>query len=72
MKKGGVEFPMEFWRRPPTATMVRDIRASGFSIDDLVERLPPPEAEAIGRDWFRQMSTEPTFVFFVLSKAVGA
>lgn len=68
--KGGVDFPVQFWRRPLTA-MVRSIRAAGFSIDDLVEPIPLPEAEAIDPDWFRQVSTEPQFLFFRLSKAAS-
>lgn len=65
-KKGGEDFEVEFWRRPLT-DMVRAFKGAGFSIDNLLESQPLEIAANRDPDWYRQMTTEPTFLFFALS-----
>lgn len=66
--KGANEYDVTFWRRPLTA-MSDAMTSAGFVIEKLVE--PEPAAELAERDpdAFRALSTQPTFLFFVLRTA---
>jgi ubiquinone/menaquinone biosynthesis C-methylase UbiE len=68
--KGGKDFTVRYWRRPLTS-MVSDMRAVGFAVDQVVEPQPLAEVQAIDAEQFRSMSTEPRFLFFVLRKTTS-
>jgi ubiquinone/menaquinone biosynthesis C-methylase UbiE len=62
---GGQTKPMSFWHRPVHA-MTDAFTAAGFRISVISEPQPVPEARELDPEGFRMLSTNPSFLFFVL------
>ncbi len=62
---GGQTALMSFWHRPLHA-MTDAFTAAGFLISVISEPQPVPEARELDPDGFRMLSTNPSFLFFVL------
>ncbi|MFF5989910.1 class I SAM-dependent methyltransferase [Prauserella flavalba] len=62
---GGQTVPMRFWRRPLHA-MTDAFATAGFRLSVISEPLPDPDARELFPDAFRDLSTKPCFLFFVL------
>jgi hypothetical protein len=62
---GGQAAAMSFWNRPLHA-MTDAFTAAGFRISVISEPQPVPEARELFPDEFRMLSTNPSFLFFVL------
>jgi SAM-dependent methyltransferase len=62
---GGQTAMMSFWHRPLHA-MIDAFTAAGFRISVVSEPQPVPEARELFPDGFRMLSTNPSFLFFVL------
>jgi SAM-dependent methyltransferase len=65
--QGGQPFEVTLWRRPLTA-MAAAISQAGFVIDQLVEPEPVTELEQRDPDEYRRFRTNPSFLFFRLTK----
>ncbi|QHF95946.1 SAM-dependent methyltransferase [Streptomyces sp. NHF165] len=65
--------PMTFWRKPLHA-MTGAFTAAGFRLSALSEPQPDPAARELFPEGFRDLSTRPCFLFFVLEArpATGA
>lgn len=61
----GRTLPMKFWRMP-LHTMVNAFISAGFRLSTISEPLPDPAARDLFPDGFRDLSTKPCFLFFVL------
>ena len=66
--KGGVGYPVTFWRRPLRA-MSEAIAISGFLIQRMVEPEPVPQLQEINAKDYARLTTEPTFLFFDLRRS---
>jgi SAM-dependent methyltransferase len=66
--KGGQTFPVRFWRRPLSA-MVDAFAAAGLVVERIAEPQPLPECRERFPAAWAQLTTQPWFVFFVLSAA---
>ena len=62
---GGRSVPMRFWRRPLHA-MIDAFTTAGFRLSTLSEPQPDPAARELFPDGFRDLSTKPNFLFFVV------
>jgi SAM-dependent methyltransferase len=62
---GGQTALMSFWHRPVHA-MTDAFTTAGFRISVISEPQPVPEARELDPDGFRALSTNPSFLFFVL------
>ncbi len=62
---GGQTALMSFWHRPLHA-MTDAFTAAGFLISVISEPQPVPDARELDPDGFRMLSTNPSFLFFVL------
>ena len=62
---GGQTAHMSFWHRPVHA-MTDAFTAAGFRISVISEPQPVPEARELDPEGFRMLSTNPSFLFFVL------
>jgi hypothetical protein len=56
---------MRYWRRPLRA-MWDAFTGSGFAVETLSEPGPLPETAERFPDAYRQLTTAPAFIFFVL------
>ncbi|MFH8615278.1 class I SAM-dependent methyltransferase [Streptomyces sp. NPDC017979] len=63
----GRSVPMRLWRRPLHA-MTDAFAAAGFRIAGISEPLPDPAARELFPEGFRELSTRPNFLFFVLER----
>jgi hypothetical protein len=61
----GQSVPMRFWRRPLHA-MTDAFTTAGFRLSVISEPQPDPAACELFPDDFHDLSTEPTFLFFVV------
>nr|WP_161562844.1 class I SAM-dependent methyltransferase [Streptomyces antimycoticus] len=61
----GQSFPMRFWRKPLHA-MTRAFTTAGFRLAVISEPQPDPAARELFPDGFHDLSTKPTFLFFVV------
>lgn len=64
-RKGKGEYEVTFWRRP-LSVMFEEIRAGGFTVDDLAEPAPLRALEDINPSEYRTLTTKPRFLFFRL------
>ena len=62
---GGRSMPMTFWRKPIHA-MIGAFTAAGFHVTSIDEPQPEPVARELDPDKFRDLSTRPGFMFFVV------
>jgi SAM-dependent methyltransferase len=62
---GGQTALMSFWHRPLHA-MTDAFTTAGFRISVISEPQPVPEARELDPDGFRMLTTNPSFLFFVL------
>ena len=62
---GGHTVPMTFWHRPLHA-MTDAFTTAGFRISVISEPQPAPAARDLFPDEFRKLTTNPSFLFFVL------
>ncbi|MEU9295302.1 class I SAM-dependent methyltransferase [Streptomyces sp. NPDC048266] len=62
---GGLSAPMTFWRKPLHA-MLDAFSTAGFRLSTLSEPQPDPAAAELFPDGFRDLSTKPCFLFFVV------
>jgi SAM-dependent methyltransferase len=62
---GGHTVPMTFWHRPLHA-MTDAFTTAGFRISVISEPQPAPTARDLFPDEFRKLTTNPSFLFFVL------
>ncbi|WP_237408658.1 class I SAM-dependent methyltransferase [Streptomyces sp. M2CJ-2] len=70
----GRSVPMRFWRKPLHA-MTDAFTTAGFRLTVISEPQPDPAARELFPDDFHDLSTKPTFLFFVLevpSSATGS
>jgi len=68
---GDQTVPMSFWRRPLHA-MTDAFTEAGFRVVRIAEPQPDPKARELFPDHFELVSTQPTFLFFVLTADVPA
>ncbi|SED61211.1 class I SAM-dependent methyltransferase [Streptomyces melanosporofaciens] len=61
----GQSFPMKFWRKPLHA-MTDAFTTAGFRLAVVSEPQPDPAARELFPDGFHDLSTTPTFLFFVV------
>ncbi|UNX55690.1 class I SAM-dependent methyltransferase [Georgenia sp. TF02-10] len=61
----GQTVPMKFWRRSLHA-MLAEFTAAGFRLSVISEPQPDPAARNLFPDGFDDLSTRPTFLFFVV------
>ncbi|MFD6287611.1 class I SAM-dependent methyltransferase [Streptomyces sp. NPDC060205] len=61
----GQSIPMRLWRKPLHA-MIDAFTTAGFRLSVLSEPQPDPAARALFPDGFRDLSTTPCFLFFVV------
>ncbi|MDT0611044.1 class I SAM-dependent methyltransferase [Streptomyces lancefieldiae] len=64
-KFNGQPCPMRFWRKPLHA-MIDAFTTAGFRISAVSEPQPDPAARELFPDGFRDLSTKPCFLFFVV------
>ncbi|MFH8935507.1 class I SAM-dependent methyltransferase [Streptomyces griseosporeus] len=62
---GGRSVPMRFWRKSLQA-MIDAFAAAGFRLSVISEPQPDPAARELFPDGFRELSTRPCFLFFVV------
>lgn len=62
---GGRSVPMRFWRKSLQA-MTDAFAAAGFRLSAVSEPQPDPAARELFPDGFRDLSTRPCFLFFVV------
>ncbi|MGY1577384.1 class I SAM-dependent methyltransferase [Streptomyces sp. MN13] len=67
---GGRSVPMRFWRKPLQA-MIDAFTAAGFRVAGISEPQPDPAARDLFPDGFRDLSTRPCFLFFVVEAVEG-
>ncbi|MCM6772328.1 class I SAM-dependent methyltransferase [Nocardia sp. CDC159] len=65
-QRDGRTMRMRFWHRPLRA-MVTAFKASGFTIDDIVEPDPDPELAHSDPQCYRHLTRSPQFIFFALT-----
>jgi SAM-dependent methyltransferase len=63
--RAGQPFEVTFWRRP-LRDMTAAIRASGLAIEQMTEPDPLPELADCDPEAYRELTTNPFFLFFVL------
>jgi SAM-dependent methyltransferase len=63
---GGEPVLMSFWNRPLHA-MTGAFTAAGFTVTEIAEPLPVPEAREMFPEDYRALTTSPSFLFFVLT-----
>jgi ubiquinone/menaquinone biosynthesis C-methylase UbiE len=64
---GGRSVPMKFWRKPLHA-MLDAFAAAGLYVKSISEPQPEPSARELYPDGFEDLSTRPTFLFFVAER----
>ncbi|MEJ1199300.1 MULTISPECIES: class I SAM-dependent methyltransferase [unclassified Streptomyces] len=62
---GGQSTPMRLWRKPLHA-MIDAFTTAGFRLSVISEPQPDPAARDLFPDGFRDLSTKPCFLFFVV------
>ena len=60
---GGIEHPVQFYRRPLSWTFDA-VRNAGFAVDRLVEPMPAPAADEADPKWAATLRTKPRFLYF--------
>ncbi|MFI8949725.1 class I SAM-dependent methyltransferase [Streptomyces sp. NPDC053750] len=67
----GQRVPMRFWRKPLHA-MITAFTTAGFRLSVVSEPGPDPAARDLFPDGFRDLSTKPCFLFFVVEAPPSA
>ncbi|GAA3659616.1 hypothetical protein GCM10022267_52140 [Lentzea roselyniae] len=62
----GEPVEMSFWNRPLHA-MTNAFTAAGFTVAEIAEPFPVPEAQAKFPEHYAALTTSPSFLFFVLT-----
>ncbi|MGW6931303.1 class I SAM-dependent methyltransferase [Lentzea sp. NPDC054927] len=63
----GEPVEMSFWNRPLHA-MTDAFTAAGFTVSEIAEPLPVPEARELFPEDYAALTTSPSFLFFVLTR----